>query len=110
VKATVMVEAGICGFKTTCDATADDDQHVQFAIESDCEKIHAFAAALNARGIVDALQEIDPRSESVVLATARECLKGCCAGCVVPVAVFKSMQVSAVLALPKDISIRFAER
>ncbi|MFN2352102.1 MAG: hypothetical protein ABR497_09170, partial [Kiritimatiellia bacterium] len=32
-------------------------------------------------------------------------LKGCCAGCAVPVGVFKAMQVAAGLALPKDPTI-----
>jgi len=105
VKATATVEAGICGFSTTCCATTDDEQHVQFAIKSNCEKIRAFATTVGARGEIDALQEISPRGQSVVLATARECLKGCCAGCVVPIAVFKSMQVAAGLALPRDCHI-----
>jgi hypothetical protein len=37
--------------------------------------------------------------------TVRESLKGCCAGCAVPVGIFKSMQAAAGLALPKDITI-----
>jgi len=44
------------------------------------------------------------------MAVARECLKGCCAGCAVPVAIFKAMQVAAGLALPKSIRIEIACR
>jgi len=44
----------------------------------------------------------------VVMATVREHLKGCCAGCAVPVGIFKGMQVAAGLALPKDITIKMS--
>jgi len=47
-------------------------------------------------------------SEGVVMAIARGSLKGCCAGCAVPVGVFKAMQVAAGLALPKDIRLKIA--
>ena len=63
---------------------------------------------LKAAGVVDAYQEISPAAESAVLRTAREVLKGCCAGCAVPVGLFKAMQVAAGLALPKDISIKIS--
>ncbi|MGB9596019.1 MAG: DUF6951 family protein [Candidatus Poribacteria bacterium] len=36
-------------------------------------------------------------------------MKGCCSGCAVPVGIFKSMQVAAMLALPMDISIKIAK-
>jgi uncharacterized 2Fe-2S/4Fe-4S cluster protein (DUF4445 family) len=45
------------------------------------------------------------RTGSVLLRTARDVLTGCCAGCAVPVGLFKTMQVAAGLALPKDITI-----
>ncbi len=49
--------------------------------------------------------EISPEGDSVVMATVRENLKGCCAGCAVPVGIFKSMQVAAGLALPKTVTV-----
>jgi len=36
-------------------------------------------------------------------------LTGCCAGCAVPVGLFKAMQVAAGLALAKDIAITLAK-
>ncbi|MDZ4199130.1 MAG: hypothetical protein U1E27_07590 [Kiritimatiellia bacterium] len=44
-------------------------------------------------------------SDGVILTTARECLKGCCAACAVPVGAFKAMQVAVRVALPKDITL-----
>ena len=105
MNAKVTVEAGICGFETVASATSADGQMVAFEIESGCEKIHKLAAALKEKGPVDAYQEISPAAESVVMQTVRDSLKGCCAGCAVPVGLFKAMQVAAGLALPRDISI-----
>ena len=60
---------------------------------STCEKITALAGAL---GPIDAYQEIGGGFDGVVLTAARDHLKGCCAGCVVP---------SGSVALPAPLSI-----
>lgn len=78
---------------------------VTFAVTSDCEKITGLAEALKAKGPVNAYLEIDARTESSIMATVRERLTGCCAGCAVPAGIFKSMQVAAGIALPKNIAI-----
>ncbi len=101
----VSVNAGVCGFITKATAKCGDGQFVELVIDSPCEKIQALSKSLKEAGPIDAFQEISPAGESVILATTRTTLKGCCAGCVVPVALFKSMQVAAGLALPSDISI-----
>ncbi len=100
------IDAGICGFHTTSNATSEDGMFVEFTIQSDCEKIRGLAEALASKGPVNAYEEISPASDSVIMASVRECLKGCCAGCAVPVGLFKSMQVAAGLALPKNITIQ----
>lgn len=109
MKALVEVEAGICGFRTSACVNSEDGQHVAFEVESDCEKIAALGAALMVKGLIDAYQEISPASESVLMQTVRSMLTGCCAGCAVPVGLFKAMQVAASLALPKDIVIQVAK-
>ncbi|HCE44866.1 MAG TPA: hypothetical protein DET40_15100 [Lentisphaeria bacterium] len=101
----VTVNAGVCGFITKATANCEDGQLVDFVVDSPCEKIQALAKAIKEAGPIDAFQEISPAGESIILSRTREVLKGCCAGCVVPVALFKSMQVAAGLALPSDISI-----
>ncbi len=108
--ATVEIDAGVCGFHTSVRVSSEDDQHVEFDVESGCENISKFAAVLKSRGMVDAYEEISPASDSSVLAEARSLVKGCCAACAVPVGVFKGMQVAAGLALPKDITIRLGKR
>ena len=104
----VEVDAGICGFHTDIRASSEDSQYVTFEVASECEKIRGLADALKAKGPIDAYQEISAEGQSVIMATVRQCLKGCCAGCAVPVGIFKGMQVSAGLALPKDINIKIS--
>jgi hypothetical protein len=97
------INAGVCGFQTTLKARSDDLQIVRLEIESDCEKIRGLAEAL--KEPIDAYQEIGDGSDCVVLKAARSHLKGCCAGCVVPTGIFKSVQVAGGVALPAAISI-----
>ena len=109
MKAIVDIDAGICGFKTTAVVTSEDDQHVAFAVESDCDKIRSLGATLKDKALIDAYQEISPMAESVLMQTVRSVLTGCCAGCAVPAGLFKAMQVAAAIALPRDISIRLTK-
>jgi hypothetical protein len=99
------INAGICGFVTEVTATCEDSQTVSFVVESTCEKIQALGAALPT---VDAYAEIGAGFDGQVLSTVRTVLGGCCAGCVVPAGVFKTMQVAAKLALPAPAGIELA--
>jgi hypothetical protein len=87
------IQAGICGFQTTVRAKSDDSQNVSLGIVSTCDKITALAGAL---GPIDAYQEIGDGFDGVVLTAARNHLKGCCAGYIVP---------SGSVALPAPLSI-----
>ncbi|OGV63216.1 MAG: hypothetical protein A2498_05520 [Lentisphaerae bacterium RIFOXYC12_FULL_60_16] len=105
MKTKVAVDGGICGFKTNIHADSDDMQNITFSIASGCEKARKFGEALVAKGPVDGYAEIGAGADGVVLTTARENLKGCCAACAVPVGTFKALQVAAGLALPKDVTL-----
>jgi hypothetical protein len=105
---TATIDAGICGFSTRITATGDDEQSVTFAIASGCEKIRRLGSAISQLGPVDAIQEISARRTGALTVTIRAQLTGCCAGCAVPIGIFKAMQVAAGLALPKDIHIAIA--
>jgi hypothetical protein len=39
------------------------------------------------------------------MSAVRASLSGCCAGCAVPVGIFKAMQAAAGVALPRDVTI-----
>ena len=105
MKALVVVDGGICGFQTRIHAKSDDAQNVTFKIASACEKVRAFGEALTAKDPVDGYAEIGAGADGVILTTARESLKGCCAACAAPIGAFKAMQVAAGVALPKDVHI-----
>ena len=96
------VEAGICGFVTEIEANSEDSHHVTFKVDTDCEKIKNLSEKLTS---YDAYNEIKDGFDGELFEVIRAELKGCCAGCAVPVGLFKSMQVAAMVALPKNISI-----
>ena len=100
--AKARVEAGICGFITEIEASSEDMQHVSFKVKTDCEKINNLGQKLTT---YDAYNEIRDGFEGELFKVIRKELKGCCSGCAVPVGLFKSMQVAAMVALPKNISI-----
>lgn len=96
------VEAGVCGFVTEIEAASEDSQNVTFAVKTDCEKISALAKILPP---VDAYNEIQYGFEGELYKVIRQHLTGCCSGCAVPIGIFKSMQVVAGLALPRDVRL-----
>ncbi len=105
--ATARISAGVCGFATEVTATCDDGQNVNLAVTSNCEKIQALGEALPST--VDAYAEIGAGFDGQLLSTVRTVLGGCCAGCIVPAGVFKTMQVAARLALPVPAGIELAK-
>lgn len=106
MKCSARIDAGVCGFQTTVAGDSPDDQMVTLTIHTNCEKIGALAEALNGKQI-DAYQEVAKGSEGVVLSAAREKLVGCCAACAVPIGIFKSVQVAARVALPREVRVTF---
>ncbi len=98
------IQAGVCGFTTSVLADAPDDQMVTLTITTDCEQIARLAAALNDRPI-DAYDEIAKGFDGVIMPLVRANLSGCCAGCAVPVGIFKAVQVAARVALPRPVAI-----
>ena len=109
MRARIDIDAEICGFHTTAFARTEDGEYVVLDIETNCEKINYLSSIMKEAGPMDAYREIDPRGESLILAKARSTLKGCFAGCAVPIGIFKAMQVAAGLAIPKDITIKMAK-
>ena len=97
------IKAGVCGFRTTVLARSDDMQNVTLSIETDCEKIRGIAEGLSAP--IDAYQEIGAGFDGTVYTAVLARLKGCCAGCVVPCGIFKSVQVAGGVALPAPVTI-----
>ena len=108
MKCTAQIQAGVCGFTTKVAADSPDDQNVTLTIETDCDKIAALAEALDGKEI-DAYDEIAKGFDGVVMTAVRSGLSGCCAGCAVPVGIFKALQAAARVALPRDVAITIRE-
>jgi hypothetical protein len=107
MKCVARVQAGVCGFATTVTADSPDDQMVTLEVETDCQKIAGLAAALRGEEI-DGYDEIAKGFDGVVMSAVRATLSGCCAGCAVPVGIFKALQVAARVALPREVTITMA--
>lgn len=98
--ATVDVEAGICGYRTTIRATRGPGYSVALEVDSGCPHVSKMSDSL---GEVDALQSISLRGGlPPVLQTAY----GHCAhaACPVPSALVKAIEVAAGLALARDVN------
>ena len=105
--AETTIHAGVCGFTTRVTAESPDSQNVTFGVVSDCDKIRALGQKLSP---VDAYMEIGLGHDGQVMKAVREGLGGCCAGCVVPAGIYKTMQVAAGLALARDIHITMSRK
>jgi hypothetical protein len=76
-------------------------------ITSTCKNIRALGEQLKE---LEAMNEIKYGFEGEILLKAKKLLKGCCAGCVVPSGIFKTLQVASGLALPQEISIKIEKK
>ena len=106
MKAKIKVDAGICGFKTIITATSQDNMHVDLKVVSPCEIIKDLSALYQQKTPLNAYEELNPQTESIILNLSRSILvqKGCCEACVVPAAVCKAVHIASGLALPKDVT------
>jgi hypothetical protein len=99
--AKVIVDAGICGFTTTIRTSSNDGQTVMVRLETDCPNLARLA---------EEPIEVDAYSECLVKfgeSPLFETLRNHCKhpGCPVYSGIIKGIEVSAGLALPKDVSI-----
>lgn len=97
------VEPGVCGFNADIEAEVRGYQFVTLKVDSKCENIIKIEKKLKE---FDVYNEIRDGFNGEFYKIIRENLKGCCSGCAVPIALFKSMQVAAGVALPRDILIK----
>ena len=97
----VTLEAGICGFASRISAKRDGDEMVKVSIETDCPHI---AKASQELGAVDPMTEIFVKPhETIVYQVFSKHLPH--VTCPVYSAILKAVEVEAMLALPKDVSM-----
>ena len=96
------IDAGICGFHTTCIATRNADGTIHLSVESGCKSVIKLADQFEN---VDPLREVFWRkSVPPILAAAPQCLSH--PACPVPAGILKAIEVEAGFALPRDVSIK----
>jgi hypothetical protein len=96
------IDAGICGFQTTCIATKNDDGTIHLSIESGCKAVMKLAEQFET---VEPIKEVFWRKNvPPILAAAPQCLSH--PACPVPSGILKAIEVEAGFALPKDVSIK----
>lgn len=100
--ATVIVNSGICGFKTTITATSDDMQNTEIVIKTDCPNIKPLEDELKeADGFEECFSKL---GDSPIYRLAKNYCKH--ASCPVPSAIIKAVEVACGLALPKDVEFK----
>ena len=100
----VIVEAGICGFTTTVEATKTGKRRVSVVLSSECEMVASMNGQLEDLGWMEALA---PPTDSVVWQCACSSLQHPC--CPVPIGILKAIEVELELALPRDVVIHFED-
>lgn len=99
------IDAGICGFHTTCIATKNADGTIHLAIESGCKAVLKLAEQFHD---VDPLKEVFWRKSVPALYQAvPQCLSH--PTCPVPSGILKAIEVEAGFALPKDVTIKVSK-
>jgi hypothetical protein len=104
---TVEVFAGVCGHSAVIEVSQVDEAHVQVVITSACEQItdmNPDLAHLQWRGKGHAV--FKRMTESAVYQSAAKHLRH--VACPIPTAILKAIEVEVGVALPKDVTIKFA--
>ena len=97
-----FVDAGICGKKATIEVTKIGKCRVKLKIDSDCEII---AQAGNSLAEIDLKEAMKSPVDSVVYKQFSK--YGSHASCPVPMAILKSIEVEAGVALARSVCVRF---
>ncbi|NOZ07211.1 MAG: hypothetical protein GXP41_12825 [Chloroflexi bacterium] len=102
------VDAGICGYKATVEATSLNGKEIQVEICSDCEMLTAMNEDLVQLQWKGRGHKVFRRmTESAVYESAARHIRHC--ACIVPAAVLKTIEVETGMALPKKATIEFEE-
>lgn len=100
----VEVNPGVCGFKATILARANEGGKIHIEIESECTYVQEFAEQV---GELDPFKEWNSFFESAVFKSANTCINH--TDCVIPTAILKAVNVEAGLALPADVTLEITK-
>jgi hypothetical protein len=98
----IIVSPGICGFETQVVVQKISSRKVTITIQSDCEKIKAYAANLLE---LDSFEIFKPLCDCKIYIEANRAKLH--TNCLVPPGIIKAVEVASGFALPRDASIKF---
>jgi len=99
---TVEVDAGICGYTSSVSVLRTSSSRLQVSLRSDCPMVTSCIAALKSIQLKEAL---DPKADGWLYRVMFEHIRH--AGCIVPAAVAKAIEVEVGAALPRDAHLVF---
>ncbi len=97
---TVTVDAGVCRFKTVITAAMDDEMNITFKVKSECPAVREMAKNMRPAGLFEILAK--PFSDNVIYNEFANHLEH--AACPVPCALIKTAEVTADMALKKNVT------
>jgi hypothetical protein len=103
--ASVWIKAGICGNEVVIKTKKTFPTKIELTFETNCEHIKALAGELKELNVGEEMSRPMNETEVYKLATKHLCRNSC----IVPAAIFKAIEVTASLFLPKPASIEFVE-
>lgn len=103
----VVIDAGVCGFKTTVSTESEDGQEAVVTVQSDCEHISKMMDTLG--DTFDAFALCLTRPGTGVLYEYAAGNFPAHAACPVIAGITKCVEAECGLALPRDASITFVE-
>ncbi len=98
----VQVDCGICGYHALVEVSGESKTHVRVSVQTECEMLSDAVVQVDGAEWREALS---PRSPNSVHAVMFQVIKH--AGCPVPTAVAKAIEVEVGVALPQDVNNRF---
>ena len=103
--ASLWVKAGTCGNEVVINAKKITPAKIELAFETNCEHVQALAGELKELNVGEEMSRPMNETEVYKLATKHLCRNSC----IIPAAIFKAIEVTAGLFLPKPASIDFIE-
>lgn len=101
---TAKINSGVCGFETTVSAESDSAYQCKLKIESTCPHVTKMAETMAQEiDTFNVMNELFKKGESQVQTSAKVLPH---LTCPVTVGILKAMEVSAGLALAKDVEIK----
>jgi hypothetical protein len=101
-KVSLNVDSGVCRFNAKIECWSEDDL-LKCTIKSGCKHVQDFAAAMEPYDMMDVMKM--PFSDNKVYIVGGKTLKH--STCPLPMAVLKGFEVTAGLALKKDVHVVF---